>query len=121
MSDLPLEKYDAFIYTSDFDGLPNILLEMLGAGLPVIAPDVGGIREAVINGVTGKLVSGADEESLVVAYVDAVKDIYGDWSATLHAGLRARELVLTQHGPAQFSERVAEVLELARLNSSKAS
>jgi len=121
VSDLPLEKYDAFIYTSDFDGLPNILLEMLGAGLPVIAPDVGGIREAVINGVTGKLVSGADEESLVVAYVDAVKDIYGDWSATLHAGLRARELVLTQHGPAQFSERVAEVLELARLNSSKAS
>ncbi|MET3010229.1 glycosyltransferase [Stenotrophomonas koreensis] len=121
VSDLPLEKYDAFLYTSDFDGLPNILLEMLGAGLPAIAPDVGGICEAVIDRVTGKLVSAADEKSLVAAYVNAVKEIYGDWNATLQSGLRASELVQNQHGPVEFSRRVAEALDLACLNSRKVS
>ena len=36
--------YDALVYTSAFDGLPNVILEAMGWGLPVIAPDVGGYR-----------------------------------------------------------------------------
>jgi len=119
VSDLPLKKYDAFIYTSDFDGLPNILLEMLGAGLPAIAPDVGGIGEVVVDGVTGKLVDGTDEDSLVAAYVRAVAEIYGDWDATLQYGFRARELVLSQHGATVFVERVTEALDLGCENSRK--
>jgi glycosyltransferase involved in cell wall biosynthesis len=121
VSDLPIEKYDAFIYTSDFDGLPNVLLEMLGAGLPAIAPDIGGIREVVIDGVTGKLVNSVDEASLIAAYVDAVKEIYGDWEATLQLGLRARELIAAQHGADVFAERVAGALDLGWLDSRKVS
>lgn len=121
VSDLPLEKYDAFVYTSDFDGLPNVLLEMLGAGLPAIAPDVGGIREAVIDGVTGTLVRGDEEASLIAAYVGAVKQIYADWSVTLEMGLRARELIASQHGADVFAERVAEALDLGWLDSRKVS
>lgn len=121
VSDLPLEKYDAFLYTSDFDGLPNVLLEMLGAGLPAIAPDVGGIREAVIDGVTGILVKSTDEASLVAAYVDAVREIYSDWDATLEMGLRARELIAAQHGADVFAERVALALDLGCSDSRKVS
>lgn len=121
VSELPLEKYDAFVYTSDFDGLPNVLLEMLGAGLPAIAPDVGGIREAVIDGVTGKLVKSAEEASLIAAYVDALKEIYADWDATLEMGRRARELIASQHGADVFAERVAVALDLGCLDSRKVS
>ena len=35
------DGYDALLYTSAFDGLPNVILEAMGWGLPVIAPDVG--------------------------------------------------------------------------------
>ncbi|AMJ57781.1 MULTISPECIES: glycosyltransferase [Stenotrophomonas] len=119
LSDLPLAKYDAFIYTSDFDGLPNILLEMMGAGLPAIAPDVGGIREVVIDGVTGKLVKGLDEVELIAAYVKAVAEIYLDWEATRQCGLQARELIRSQHGQGGFVERVAEALDIRRLDLSK--
>ena len=35
--------YGAFLYTSSWDGLPNILLEVAKCGLPIIAPQVGGI------------------------------------------------------------------------------
>ena len=40
-------EYDAFVYTSAYDGLPNVVLEAMSAGLVVIAPSLGGIPEAV--------------------------------------------------------------------------
>ena len=53
---LDCDAYDGFIYTAEFDGLPNVVLEALGAGLPVIAPDIGGIAEVVLPDETGWLV-----------------------------------------------------------------
>lgn len=120
VAELPIEKYDAFIYTSDFDGLPNIILEMLGAGLPVIASDVGGIREAVIDGRTGRLVSGSSEDALVAAYVEAVAEIYSDWKESCDMGQRARQLIELQHGDASFAARVSAALDLDCSKTTKA-
>ena len=107
---IPAEEYDAFIYTSAFDGLPNVILEALGAGLPVIAPDVGGISEAVITGKTGFLVSDdSDDLRLVDHYVGAILSLYKDWNATCSMVLSARNLVATQHGQSQFRQRIYEI------------
>lgn len=90
--------FDALLYTSAFDGLPNVVLEAMGHGLPVIAPDVGGIREAVHPGRTGWLIaSQSDEDMLVQAYADAVLDLYRNWSRTRQMGEAARDLVRAQH------------------------
>lgn len=48
--------FGAFLYTSAWDGLPNVLLEALANGLPVVAPNIGGIAE-LIHEKTGWLVS----------------------------------------------------------------
>jgi len=40
----------------DKEGLPVVILEALAAGLPIIATDVGGIKDGVINNFTGKLI-----------------------------------------------------------------
>ncbi len=50
------EKYDLFLYTSWFDGMPNTLLEAISLGLPVVASNVGGISEIIKDGETGLLV-----------------------------------------------------------------
>lgn len=45
---IPTADYAFFLYTSESDGLPNVLLEAQGSGLPTLAPDVGGISEIVL-------------------------------------------------------------------------
>ena len=47
--------YHGFLYTAQWDGLPTILLDMARAGLPIVAPNVGGISE-LIDEKTGWLV-----------------------------------------------------------------
>lgn len=49
------------------EGFPLVILEAMRAGLPVIASDVGGVREAVEEGVTGTLVARGDEAGLTRA------------------------------------------------------
>ncbi|KAK47652.1 hypothetical protein BG58_03305 [Caballeronia jiangsuensis] len=110
---LPLENYDAFIYTSELDGLPNVLLEAMASRLPVVAPDVGGIGELVVSGKTGFLISDTpDDEKLIDRYALAIRDLYGDWEATRHLASSARELVDLRHSHAAFSSRIAAVFDI---------
>lgn len=52
-----LARADIFALPSNWEGFPLSILEAMRAALPVIASDVGGVREAVIHGTTGFLVS----------------------------------------------------------------
>ena len=47
--------YSGFLYTAQWDGLPTILLDMAAAGVPIVAPNVGGIAE-MLDASTGWLV-----------------------------------------------------------------
>lgn len=69
---LPIEKFRCFLYTSQYDGLPNILLEIAAAGLPIVAPDVGGIRDFITDE-TGWLISPHED---IHAYIGAIREIF---------------------------------------------
>lgn len=56
------------------EGFPLVLLEAMRAGLPVVASDVGGIREAVTDGVTGHLVPRGDVDTLRLKLAALVSD-----------------------------------------------
>lgn len=43
IDELPLNDCFAFLYTSKFDGTPNILLEIASRGVPIVTPNIGGI------------------------------------------------------------------------------
>lgn len=49
------------------EGMPTVLMEAAAAGLPAVATDVPGCREAVIGGETGTLVPAGDQTSLAGA------------------------------------------------------
>ena len=50
--------------TSRHEGLPNVLLEAQSLGVPVVAPNVGGMSETVWQGVTGWTIKNADAPAL---------------------------------------------------------
>lgn len=57
----------AFVYTTAWDGMPNILLEAAAAGLPVIAPQIGGIADFLP---TGHLIRNPED---VEGYCEAIR------------------------------------------------
>jgi glycosyltransferase involved in cell wall biosynthesis len=64
-SDIPdlMRAADAFALSSDMEGLPLVLLQAAAAGLPIVATNVGGNAEVVVDGVNGYLLPAGDPEA----------------------------------------------------------
>jgi glycosyltransferase involved in cell wall biosynthesis len=56
------------------DGLPNVILEAMASGLPVVASGISGIPLAVLDGVTGRLVPEGDASALAAAIIELLAD-----------------------------------------------
>jgi teichuronic acid biosynthesis glycosyltransferase TuaC len=69
-----MQAADILIHASHAEGLPNVVLEAMAVGLPVIATDVGGTREAVIDGFTGFLVKCRNWEQIVRPFQILIED-----------------------------------------------
>jgi glycosyltransferase involved in cell wall biosynthesis len=93
--DALLAGCDLFVLPSFDDAFPTVLLEAMGAGLPVVATRVGGIPEIVTEGVTGRLVPPGDAPALAAA----IAALIGDREELLRMSRQAR----SQAG--QFSTR----------------
>ncbi|HKE57141.1 MAG TPA: glycosyltransferase [Pyrinomonadaceae bacterium] len=90
----------------DRDGLPNVILEAMACGRPVVASDVGAISVAVRNGRTGVLVPPADAASLTRALADLSHPSYRE-----KLGRAAREHVEQNYDVNDCAERFCQLLE----------
>ena len=77
------------------EGLPLSLLEAAACGRPMIATDVPGCREVVIDGKTGVLIPVDDPEALTAA----IGNMAGSAALRARYGAAARELAITQFFP----------------------
>lgn len=106
--ELDAAAHDAFIYTSWYDGMPNAVMEAIAAGLPVIAPDVGGIGEIVEDGVSGILLPPiADEDAAAEAYAEAILRLVGDPALRCRLATEALRRLEQRHAPAAHVAHVA--------------
>ena len=74
------QKADLFVLgcevasNGDRDGIPNVLLESMAMGIPVVATDISGIPELVQNGKTGLLVPPGQPQKLAEAMMRLLTD-----------------------------------------------
>jgi glycosyltransferase involved in cell wall biosynthesis len=80
--------------TREGEGIPRALLEGMACGKPVVATEVAGIPEAVIDGVTGFVVKPRD----IAALADRLSILLVDDSLRREMGLKAR-----RHVEAEFN------------------
>lgn len=75
-----LSMIDIFCLPSIYESCPNVILEAMACGLPVVATNVGGVSEIVINEEIGTLVPSKDPEAIAKAIIKLLR----------HEGLREK-------------------------------
>lgn len=65
---------DLFVLPTLFEGMPNVLIEAMAAGLPAIMTPAGGVAELLLPGQTGWMVPFKDSETLGATLLDALSD-----------------------------------------------
>lgn len=94
-------QHSAFLYTTEWDGLPNVLLEASALGLPIIAPDVGGISDLLA---VEDLI--ATEGDMVGAYVRRIQLLLAD-PGEMRAQVERQATALQRHSWPQFVQALA--------------
>jgi glycosyltransferase involved in cell wall biosynthesis len=69
-----LRCMDVYVSASLWEGLPIALLEAMACGRPVVATDVAGNRDVVVQGQTGLLVPPRDPQHLAAAILAVMRD-----------------------------------------------
>ena len=87
------------------EGLPKSLLEAASSGLPIVAYNVPGCREIVIDGVNGFLIPFKDDNSLR----DAILKLIKDQDLCDSMGFLGREIVLKNFSEKIISEQTLSV------------
>ena len=91
------------------EGMPLVLMEAMAASTPIVATDVGGVRECCDDGEAGMLVPPADP----VALADALGAVLSDPDLRAQLAVRAKAHLLDQAGTpwldtyAQMIDRLA--------------
>jgi glycosyltransferase involved in cell wall biosynthesis len=107
--DIPelLASADAFVLSSESEGLPIGLLEALAAGLPAISTAVGGIPATIRSEDTGLLVPPGDEAALTAA----LRRVFDDDPALAGVAARGRSHVVETYSAEKMASAYASLYE----------
>lgn len=95
-------RFDAFLFTSRWEGLPNVLVEAGALEMAVIAPVVGGVGE-LITDATGYPLG---EQPAVDDYISALDAIRSDGATAAKRAAALRRLIETRHAWPDFLQGV---------------
>lgn len=97
---------DIFVLPSRTEGSPNVLLEAIDAGLPIVATAVGGVPEVVTHEQSALLVPSGDDEAMAQAIVRMVRN--PDLRNNL---IETSRQVLDRQSPEQYFRNVSQIFE----------
>ncbi|MFH1904063.1 MAG: glycosyltransferase [bacterium] len=102
-----LHILDIFVLTSYYEGLPRSIIEAQACGVAVVATNVGGTPEVVINDKTGILVPTKDEKAIAKAVIDLLTNK----DKARRMGNTGREWAKKQFDAPVFIKRTEDLFE----------
>jgi len=99
-----MKNADALLLPSIIEGLPGVILEAFYCKTPVVAYDVGGISEVVINNKTGRLVPKGNEEAFITNVLQALDDNQQNRQMIQNASQLVMDQYLNRHIAQRFIE-----------------
>jgi glycosyltransferase involved in cell wall biosynthesis len=97
-----LSRADIFVLPSRSEGFSNAIIEAMAESLPVVATDVGGNAEAVLDGVSGFIVPPEDAGALA----EAISQLLGDRSRATKMGAAGKLRVAEQFTTDAMMKRI---------------
>jgi glycosyltransferase involved in cell wall biosynthesis len=97
-----LRTADALVVTSDHEGFPNVILEAMAAGLPVVTTPAGDAARIVEDGTTGYVIGFEETETMA----DRLVQLLGDPGRRGTLGLAGRRAVEAQYAREGVEDRL---------------
>lgn len=102
--DLPLAASDGWLYTSGWDGIPTILIELAAHGLPIVASAVGGVPELIDETTGWPLAAGATAND----YAAAIREMLDAPVERCRRAAALQDRVRRQHSRAAYAAALAD-------------
>ena len=107
-NDVPLERCDLWLHTSEWDGVPTLLIDVAATGVPLVGSVAGGCGEVLVEGLCHRI---ADVED-VDAFERAIRTVLADPAAAREKAARLRDVTLARRAPAAYRAEVEKLLAM---------
>jgi glycosyltransferase involved in cell wall biosynthesis len=107
IDELDLNEFDLYLFTSLFEGIPTIILDMVMNGIPIVTVNVGGISE-VLGSDYPLLV---EEPRVPAAYITKIKEFYQHKKELVTKMKDIREYIIKEHNEEIFQKEYRNIAE----------
>lgn len=70
-----IPAFDAFVFPSRSEGMGSILIDVMAAGVPIVASNVGGIPDLISDKENGLLIENGDYSALAEKLIEIKNDV----------------------------------------------
>jgi len=102
-----LSNGDVFVYPTENDCFPLVVLEAMSLGLPVIASDQGALPEIIDHGITGEILKSNSPSELAAV----MKKFIDDKNYRLELGANGKEKFLKKYTQEKFEKNLINALK----------
>jgi len=102
---------DILMLTSEFEGLPIVVMQMMAYGKIIVSTAVGGIPDYIVDGVNGFLIREEDEAGIVKKGVSVIEQIVENRDLIAQMGKTNKLKAIELFGQATFQKNIKAVFE----------
>ncbi len=110
MNSVDLSAYDGFVFTSRFEGMPNVVLEISQHALPMVLADVGGLKDTFSEDAVFFVPHGVTDSETASRFSESLEELSSTAPAEVAKMiLLAREQALSKHSPDAYAAAVKRI------------